>query len=185
MRLNAVQRERNRRAEEIGCAEQVPVLEFLKARLETHWFFDWLRPTVVAVSARLGLAGPLRDAADLPIEERFLAGGGATVRGYRENRLGPLDDKGNPTGGNALAIFNLEWRFPLWRWLGGALFVDTGALASEVSRLGFEDLKTGIGAGLRVATPVGPLRVDVGYPLDSVARQDRVLRLYLSVGHAF
>jgi outer membrane protein insertion porin family len=159
--------------------------DFLKARAETHWFFNWLRPTVIAVSARLGLAGPLGDSDTLPIEERFFAGGSTTVRGYRENRLGPLDEKGNPTGGNAMAILNLEWRFPLWRWIGGAVFFDTGAIASEVERLDPGDLRSGIGAGLRVSTPVGPLRLDVGYPLDRTSRQDREPRVYLSVGHAF
>jgi outer membrane protein insertion porin family len=159
--------------------------DFLKARAETHWFFNRPRPTVIAVSARIGLAGPLGDSEALPIEERFFAGGSTTVRGYRENRLGPLDEKGNPTGGNAMVILNVEWRFPLWRWIGGAVFVDTGAIASEVERLSPDDLKSGIGAGLRVATPVGPLRLDVGYPLDATSRQDRQPRVYLSVGHAF
>lgn len=158
---------------------------FLKARLETHWFFDWLPPTVLALSARIGLAGPLRETQALPIEERFFAGGSTTVRGYEENRLGPLDDKGNPTGGNASVVLNVEWRFPIWRWIGGAGFVDLGAVASEVGRLDPGDLKTGAGVGLRVATPVGPLRLDVGYPLDAVAHQERELRFYVSVGHAF
>lgn len=158
---------------------------FLKGRLETQWFFDRLPPTVVALSARIGLAGPYAGTAALPIEERFVAGGSTTVRGYRENRLGPLDDKGNPTGGNAAIVLNAEWRFPLWRWFGGAGFADTGAVASEVARLEPGDFKMGVGAGLRVSTPVGPLRLDMGYPLDTVARQPRELRFYLSVGHAF
>jgi outer membrane protein assembly factor BamA len=159
--------------------------DFLKARLETHWFFDWLRPTVIGLSARVGLAGALFDTEALPIEERFLAGGSTTVRGYRENRLGPLDDKGNPTGGNALVVLNAEWRFPVWRWIGGAVFIDAGALASEVHRLSLDHFKTGAGLGLRVSTPVGPLRLDVGYPLDGIRRQEPEPRAYLSVGHAF
>jgi outer membrane protein insertion porin family len=158
---------------------------FLKARVESQWFFGWLRPTVVALSARIGLAGAYDDTVALPIEERFFAGGSTTVRGYRENRLGPLDDKGNPTGGNALAVFNAEWRFPIWRFLGGAVFVDTGAVASEVGRLEPGDLKAGIGGGLRVITPIGPLRIDVGYPLDTIPRHEREARIYLSVGHPF
>jgi outer membrane protein insertion porin family len=147
--------------------------DFVKSRVESHWFFDWLPPTVVALSARVGLAGPFGDSRTLPIEERFFAGGSTTVRGYRENRLGPLDAKGNPTGGNAAVVLNAEWRFPLWRWLGGAVFLDTGAVASEVDRLSPDHFRSGAGAGLRVSTPVGPLRADVGYPLDSGRRHDR------------
>ncbi|HEX6209796.1 MAG TPA: outer membrane protein assembly factor BamA, partial [Methylomirabilota bacterium] len=132
--------------------------DFLKTRLETAWFLDWLRPTVLALGLRLGLATPFGDTADLPIEKRFFAGGATTVRGYRERRLGPLDAKGNPLGGNALVVLNVEWRFPLWRWLDGAIFVDSGAVTARVADLSIDELRSGVGAGVRLRTPVGPLR---------------------------
>jgi outer membrane protein insertion porin family len=159
--------------------------DFLKTRLETAWFLDPLRPTVLAVGVRLGLATPFGDTTDLPIEERFYAGGATTVRGYRERRLGPVDAKGNPLGGNALVLLNLEWRFPIWRWLGGAVFLDTGALTARVSDLSPDELRSGVGAGVRVTTPVGPLRLDVGYPLDRVPQQSQRLRVYVTVGYPF
>jgi outer membrane protein insertion porin family len=159
--------------------------DFLKTRLETAWFLDWLRPTVLALGLRLGLATPFGDTTDLPIEERFFAGGATTVRGYRERRLGPLDAKGNPLGGNALVVLNVEWRFPLWRWLGGAIFFDSGALTARVSDLSVDELRSGVGAGVRLRTPVGPLRLDVGYPLDRVPRQDQKPRIYVTVGYPF
>ena len=159
--------------------------DFLKARLETAWFLDLLPPTVLALGLRLGLAGPFGETAELPIEERFFAGGATTVRGYRERRLGPLDARGNPTGGQGLLVLNAEWRFPLWRWLGGALFFDTGAVTARVEDLSLDDLRSGVGAGLRVSTPVGPVRLDVGYPLDRVPRQAQKPRVYVTVGYPF
>jgi outer membrane protein insertion porin family len=159
--------------------------DFVKSRLETHWFLDWIPPTVLAVSARLGLAAPLLDDDTLPIEERFFAGGATTVRGYREQRLGPLDSRGNPTGGNAQLIFNVEWRFPIWRWFGGAVFFDTGTVVSEIGELDLDQLRSGVGVGLRASTPVGPLRLDVGYPLDRIEREDQELRVYVTVGYPF
>jgi outer membrane protein insertion porin family len=159
--------------------------DFVATRLETHWFLDWLPPTVLVVSARLGLAEPLAADDTLPIEERFFAGGAATVRGYRERRLGPLDARGNPAGGNGLAVFNVEWRFPIWRWFGGTVFFDTGAVTAEVEDLAPDELRSGVGAGLRLSTPVGPVRLDVGYPLDRVENQDQKPRVYLSIGHPF
>jgi outer membrane translocation and assembly module TamA len=140
---------------------------------------------VLVVSARLGLAEPLAADDTLPIEERFFAGGAATVRGYRERRLGPLDARGNPAGGNGLAVFNVEWRFPIWRWFGGTVFFDTGAVTAEVEDLAPDELRSGVGAGLRLSTPVGPVRLDVGYPLDRVENQDQKPRVYLSIGHPF
>jgi outer membrane protein insertion porin family len=159
--------------------------DFIATRLETYWFLDWLPPTVLVVSARLGLAEPLADDETLPIEERFFAGGAATVRGYRERRLGPLDARGNPAGGNGLAVFNVEWRFPIWRWFGGAVFFDTGAVTAEVEDLAPDQLRSGVGAGLRLSTPVGPVRLDVGYPLDRVENQEQKVRVYLTIGHPF
>ncbi len=160
-------------------------VDFLKTRLETHWFIPWPPPTVLALSARLGLATPLGDTPNLPIEERFFAGGSTTVRGYRERRLGPRDADDNPLGGNGLVVLNAEWRFPLWRWLGGALFVDSGAVTADAGDLGTGALRTGAGAGLRVTTPIGPIRLDAGYPLDRVHGDARKWRVYLTIGHPF
>jgi outer membrane protein insertion porin family len=159
--------------------------DFVKSRLETQWFFDRVGPGVLGVALRLGAAAPFNRSPNLPIEERFFAGGATTVRGYPERKLGPLDDKGNPTGGNALAIFNIEWRFPVWRFISGAVFFDTGAVASEIERMSVDHFKSGIGAGIRLSTPVGPVRLDAGYPLDDIPRENRELRFYFSIGYPF
>ena len=121
---------------------------------------------------------------DVAIEDRFFAGGSTTVRGFRDNRLGPRDSAGNPTGGNAQAIVNLEWRFPLWNWLGGAIFWDMGAIGREWKTLSTGDFRSGVGTGLRLKTPVGPIRLDFGYPLNPIAG-DKPRQIYLSVGNPF
>jgi outer membrane protein insertion porin family len=157
---------------------------FLRTRLETLWFLDWLRPTVLALSGRVGLARAFADTDLVPIEERFFAGGATTVRGYPENRLGPRDAAGNPLGGNALVILNAEWRFPIWSWFGGAVFVDAGALTAEVRDLAVNEIRPGVGAGLRINTPVGPLRADVGRALRPLPGDD-AWQIHLTVGHPF
>jgi outer membrane protein insertion porin family len=159
-------------------------VNFLKARLETAWAFPWPPPTVVALAARLGLATPFGGTADLPIEDRFYAGGANTVRGYREQRVGPLDANGDPTGGNALVVLNAEWRFPIWRILGAALFVDAGAVTSEVRQLAWSAFRVGVGGGLRLNTPVGPLRVDFGYALTPIPGENR-FQFYFALGNPF
>jgi outer membrane protein insertion porin family len=159
-------------------------VEFVKGRLETRWFFNWPPPTVIAVAGRLGLAAPYGGTPALAIQDRFFAGGAATVRGFREDRLGPLDARGNPTGGNATAILNLEWRFPIWRWFGGALFVDSGTVTPEISGLNVDALRTGAGGGLRIKTPVGPIRLDVGYALQPIPGESRT-HFYLTLGNPF
>lgn len=159
-------------------------VEFVKGQLETRWYFDWIPKTVIAVAGRLGLAAPYGSTDALVIQDRFYAGGATTVRGYREDRLGPLDARGNPIGGNATAVLNLEWRFPIYRWLGGAVFIDSGTVTPEISDLSFSALRTGVGGGLRLKTPVGPIRFDVGYALDRLGNDSQV-QFYVTFGNPF
>ena len=159
-------------------------VQFVKGWLETRWFFKWPPPTVIALAGRLGLAAPYGGTPALLIQDRFFAGGATTVRGFRQDRLGPLDAHGNPIGGNATAILNLEWRFPIWRWFAGALFVDSGTVTPEISDLNLGAFKTGAGGGLRIKTPVGPIRFDVGYALQPVSGESRT-QFYVTVGNPF
>jgi outer membrane protein insertion porin family len=159
-------------------------VNFVKGRLETSWAFSWLPPTVVALAVRLGLAAPYGGTAELPIEDRFYAGGASTVRGYREQRVGPLDANGDPLGGNALVVANAEWRFPIWRILGGAVFADAGAVTSLVRQMAWDQFRVGVGGSLRIITPVGPLRFDIGYALTPIPGEDRI-QFYFALGNPF
>ena len=139
---------------------------------------------MLAVSTRLGVAGPYGDTADLVIEDRFKAGGSTTVRGYKEDHVGPLDVDGNPQGGDLRILMNLEWRFPLYRWLGGVVFFDVGMVTPSVPDFAWSAFYPGVGSGLRITTPIGPIRLDVGYGLRQVRNDDR-FQVYLTVGQAF
>jgi outer membrane protein insertion porin family len=159
-------------------------VSFVKGRLETAWAFSWLPPTVLALAARLGLATPFGGSTDLPIEDRFYAGGANTVRGYREQRVGPLDANGDPLGGNALVVLNAEWRFPIWRFIGASVFVDAGTVTPTVSDLSLGSVRVGVGGGLRLNTPVGPVRFDFGYALTPIPGENR-FQFYVALGNPF
>jgi outer membrane protein insertion porin family len=169
---------------EVGNSALGGDVNFVKFRLEDSWYLPWPPPTVLAISHRLGLAAPYADTDDLVIEDRFKAGGSTTIRGYRLDRVGPVDAVNNPLGGDLLLILNLEWRFPIWRWLGGVAFFDIGGVSPRVDDFTTDDLFPGVGAGLRITTPIGPIRLDVGYALRPLRDEDR-LQVYLTVGHAF
>jgi outer membrane protein assembly factor BamA len=139
---------------------------------------------VLALSSRLGLATPYGDTEDLVIEDRFKAGGSTTIRGYREERVGPVDAFNDPVGGDLRLLFNVEWRFPIWRFLGGVAFFDAGMVTRRVNDFAFSEFFPGAGGGLRLATPIGPVRFDVGYALRQLRNEDR-LQFYVSVGQAF
>ena len=116
---------------------------------------------------------------DVPFPERFFAGGSASHRGFPENQAGPRDPvTGFPVGGKALLMFGHELRFPLvGDTVGGVLFHDMGNVFSRVGdvsfrfrqrdRTDFNYMVQTLGFGLRYKTPIGPIRVDLGYSPNS------------------
>ncbi len=147
-----------------------------------QFYFHRLGSVVVSASAfRFGV-GRGFGGQDLIPSDRFFAGGANTVRGYREDSLGPTDFLG-PIGGHALMIFNQEARFPIYRWLRGVGFFDAGNVFEHASDLSLE-LKTSVGLGLRLATPVGMFRVDFAVPLSSENGR-QTPRWYFSLGQMF
>ena len=189
---------------------------FVKGFGELYWYRQLPGSrAVLATGARLGLAkgfprvvpreidgvpviGPDGNAlvdriTDLPASERFFAGGDTTVRGYARDTLGDQAtiSRGFPRGGNALIIFNSELRVPVWRDIGGAVFIDVGNVFSRVSEIELSHLRPTAGFGLRYKSPIGPIRVDLGFKLDR-GRFDRLpgdreplWEFHISIGQAF
>jgi outer membrane protein insertion porin family len=189
---------------------------FVKGFGEFYWYRQLPGSrAVLATGARLGLAkgfprvvpreidgvpvvGPDGNAlvdriTDLPASERFFAGGDTTVRGYARDTLGDQAtiSRGFPRGGNALVIFNSELRVPVWRDFGSAIFVDVGNVFSRVSEVELSHLRPTAGFGLRYKSPIGPIRVDLGFKLDrgrfDLANGDRepLWEFHISIGQAF
>jgi outer membrane protein assembly factor BamA len=132
----------------------------------------------------------------IPLPERFFAGGGTSLRGFALNQAGPRDSTGFPVGGQALLTFNQEFRFPMrlpyiGTALSGALFYDGGNVYSRLGRITFRAYSPQpifdpanptvckynctnelnyfahtVGIGFRYATPVGPIRIDLGFPIN-------------------
>jgi outer membrane protein insertion porin family len=122
------------------------------------------RGIVLGWNGRLGLGDGIGQEIVLS-DERFFAGGGTTVRGYKENSLGPRDVFGDPMGGEALLVSNQEMRFPIWKYVQGGVFVDVGNVFPQPSEIKFSELEVGAGFGLRFVTPIGVLRFDLGVPV--------------------
>ena len=120
---------------------------------------------------------------DLPVDSRFFAGGGGSVRGYAYQALGPEDADGDPIGGRSLMEASIEGRLRLGRNYGAVLFVDAGeATAQELPK--FSELRAGVGVGIRYYTRFGPLRLDIATPVDKREKDDP-FQLYISIGQAF
>ena len=128
---------------------------------------------------------------DLPASERFFAGGATTVRGFVLDRLGDgptIDGNGFPTGGNALIVLNSELRVPVTGALQVVGFLDAGNVFDRVSNLRLGRIRGSGGFGVRYRSPVGPIRVDVGFKLDRrefAGERERLTALHVSIGQAF
>jgi outer membrane translocation and assembly module TamA len=120
----------------------------------------------------------------LYVRERFFAGGATSVRGYRQDDLGQRSSLGDAAGGMALLVFNEELRFPVHRWLRGVGFVDLGNVYDTVGEISLGDLQVGVGAGVRLDTPVGLFRVDLGIPANP-RPFDPKWKIHFGLGHAF
>jgi len=139
---------------------------------------------VFAARLKLGLGDAIGAKDRFPIFERFYAGGENSVRGYGRRRLGPLSDSDDPLGGLSLLEGAIELRRPIWNDLGGALFVDFGQLAPRPFDVRIANLNFSAGFGLSYKTPVGPVRLDVGFPFQKPAK-DRPWQIHFSIGAFF
>jgi outer membrane protein assembly complex protein YaeT len=160
---------------------------------------------VFAGSARLGLATAfarvpdgaaddpdLRAGVQLPASERFFAGGDTTVRGFALDRLGTpevIDANGFPVGGNGVVILNAELRLRLMRSLGVVGFLDTGNVFKQATDVDLSRLRSAAGFGLRFQSPVGPIRVDLGFKINrqeiTPGRLEDANAWHISLGQAF
>jgi outer membrane protein insertion porin family len=127
---------------------------------------------LLASALRIGLLGPIGGDKSIPvgqripISERFFAGGASSLRGFTSDRAGPLGLNGEPIGGNALLIGNLELRIPLVSRMELAGFYDGGNVYSTPGAMRFSTFSHAVGFGLRIKTPLGPIRVDYGFNLN-------------------
>jgi outer membrane protein insertion porin family len=139
--------------------------------------------TLLAFGLRTGWIIPVHSASQIPIDVRYFNGGGTTVRSFTERELGPRDRHGHPVGGTWYTVANLEWDFPIFGALDGALFADAGNLFNDEAP-GINNMRYAIGVGLRYKLPIGPLRLDYGYNPDQRAGEDPGA-LHFSFGFAF
>jgi translocation and assembly module TamA len=161
-----------------------PGATFFITQLSGSTYFD-VFDNGRSILALRGLAGEVSGAGvfGLPPDQRFYAGGSATVRGYRYQSLGPQFKDGNPTGGTAISTGTVEWRQRILGSYGVVGFVDVGQVSSngEPFTGGWH---AGAGIGARYYTSIGPIRLDIAVPLNKLPGGD-TFELYIGIGQAF
>lgn len=149
-------------------------------------FFHRLRgSTIVGTALEVGWMDVFGGSKNIPLNERFYAGGPNSLRGFGYQLVGPLDGDGDPTGGRLKVVWNLvEIRQSVYKMIGLALFADVGNVWSEPEGSHFSDLRTSSGVGLRANTPVGMVRLDFSVNLEPKEGESDT-KLYFNMGQAF
>ena len=139
---------------------------------------------VLAARLKMGLSDFFGSQRNIPPSERFYAGGDGGVRGYGRRKLGALNAADDPLGGLSVIEGSVELRRPVWRELAGAIFLDFGQLSLEHYDILVESLQFAPGFGLSYATRIGPVRFDIGFPIDP-ADDDEPWRVHFGIGQSF
>ena len=162
--------------------------DFMKGTGLVSYYYTFFEKFVLELKGRAGLVNAYGDSDEVPIYERFYAGGANTIRGYRERRVGPRRPGSNePIGGEALLLGNVELTFPLYEnLLKGAVFYDAGNVWRRAEDfIAGANYRAGVGVGLRVKTPIGPVSLDFGYPLVGNYDDERKGEFYFNMSHGF
>ncbi len=141
--------------------------DYLRSTLKFSYHFP-IGPTTVHLGARSGAIFSLGGNDDelLPIDLRFFSGGPRSVRSFPERELGPSDSSGYPIGGEFYTTFNAEYEIPIVGPISLAVFADGGNLLFEFEDASFDQMHYAGGLGLRLNSPLGPLRLDYGHNLN-------------------
>jgi outer membrane protein insertion porin family len=158
--------------------------KFYRVVAETVWFFPL--PVLDLVWAVRGLGGYASGwgGEEVPIFERFFLGGATSLRGQRTRSVGPKDSQGEVIGGTSEILFSTELIVPIFPRFRVAFFFDAGNAYGFGTDFDPTDLRLGAGVGVRFFSPLGPLRLDLGYNLDKEPGE-KEYQIHFSVGSSF
>jgi outer membrane protein insertion porin family len=132
--------------------------------LEGSQYFRLPKDTILLLNGEIATVSQWGSGNEVPIFERLFLGGSNNLRGFPFREVGPQQN-GEPIGGQSMARATLEWTFPIIEKARGAIFYDTGFVNTSEWSFGFNHMASDVGVGLRLDLPIGPLRLDYGYPV--------------------
>ncbi len=157
--------------------------DFVKLTQEYSRYFPLSEKWVLSIHETAGYVSQYGRSDKVHIFDRFFCGGSSTVRGYDQRDIGPKSDDiyRDPIGGNVRLVTNLEVSYAITDILRGYIFQDSGTVWPDIDDVDPGDLKFSVGAGIGIKTPIGPLRVDYGIPINPDADQGNG-RVHFRVG---
>ena len=132
--------------------------------VEGSQYFHLPKDLILLINGEIATVNQWGSGTEVPIFERLFLGGSNNLRGFPFREVGPQEN-GEPIGGQSMARATVELTFPIIEKARGAIFYDTGFVNSSAWSFGFNNIASDVGIGIRLDLPIGPLRLDYGYPL--------------------
>ena len=132
--------------------------------LEGSQYFHLPKDLILLINGEIATVNQWGNGTEVPIFERLFLGGSNNLRGFPFREVGPQEN-GEPIGGQSMWRTTVELTFPIIEKARGAVFYDTGFVNSSAWSFGFNHIASDIGIGIRLDLPIGPLRLDYGYPI--------------------
>ena len=141
---------------------------------------------VIETVVQGGVTNTVRRSIDpVPIFDRYFLGGANTLRGFAFRQVSPKDGFGEPIGGNGFVNATAEYTYPIVERVRGAFFFDIGNVYQNAYDFSLNNMKSDAGIGVRLNLPIGPLRLDYGYPIMTDQSSGRTGKIQFSVGYQF
>ncbi len=133
--------------------------------LESAKYFSLPWDMIFLMKGEVAVVDSWGDNDQVPIFDRLYLGGANNLRGFNFREVGPVDEDENPIGGNSLAYSTFELTFPIFSRVRGAVFTDWGFVNRNSYDFSWDNMNGDIGIGVRLDLPIGPIRVDYGWPV--------------------
>jgi outer membrane protein insertion porin family len=170
--------------------------------LDAAQYFHLPYDTILLLNGEVGVVSNWNNDSIVPIFDRLYLGGASTLRGFRFRDVGPKDDQGNALGGNTLARLTVEYTIPIIERVRFAVFYDGGFVNPGSWSFSPQKIPTtppggsnngkfsggynqDIGIGVRLDLPIGPIRLDYGYPIQEDSFSSKSGQFQFSVGYQF
>jgi outer membrane protein insertion porin family len=164
----------------LGGSEQIYGLA-----VEARQYFHLWKDSILLFSGEIASVDTWGDGTRVRIYDRLFLGGSNDLRGFDFRDVSPKDINGEPLGGQTKAAFTIEYTMPIIEKARAAVFYDTGFVNAAPWDFGTSHVVSDIGVGLRLDLPIGPLRIDYGFPLQKDRGQSGSGKFNFNVGYQF